>query len=120
MSRWIPVRILLDAVQRAPGGDHTAERLRAEQAPVRVPQLPGFGEALDSPALVGLGVGAAVEQLWCEAARARGGGEHEVERRPPLRLEHLLDPAARAQLEPTPVGICGPATGASRRSPRIG
>ena len=69
------------AVQRARRRDHAPQRLRAEQAAVRVPEVPGFGEARRSRGwLVGLGVAAAIEQPRREAARAGGRGEDEVQR----------------------------------------
>ncbi len=102
------LRILVAAVQGPSGRDHTPERLRTEQPAVRVPEVPRLGEVLDPVALVGVGVGTPVEQLWREPSRARGGGEREVERRSARRLEHLLGPCPRLELEAAPIGIGGP------------
>ena len=72
---------VLIAVQRPAGGDHAPERLCAEKPAVGVPEMTGLGKVFDPVALVGLGVGPAVEQPRGEASGARGGCEDEIEGR---------------------------------------
>src|SRR5918994_6500814 len=96
---------LLIPVQRPAGGDHAPERLRAEEPAVGVPEMTGLGKVLDPVALIGLGVGSAIEQPRSEASGARGGCEDEIKGRASGGLQHLLQSAARLELEARPIGV---------------
>ncbi len=67
--------------------------------------MTGVGEVVDPVLAIALGVGTSVDQLGSEPAGARRRGEHEVQRRVALGLEHLARAASWLELELAPIGI---------------